>query len=367
MIASLISNFQGTFVFIIVLGILIIVHEWGHFITAKRLGVKVEEFALGFGPTLWFKIHNGTNYMIKLIPLGGYVKMFGDERAKCTGNPQEFYSQPVGHRALIVINGPVVNYVLAYVCLVFVFILGYPDLSSKVGKLVAGYPAQQAGLLVGDKIVRINNQTIEGWTSLQTSVASSQGNVLDLEILRNQQTMHMKVTTKIEKMKNVFGQVKETKLIGIQPAEEITTFKYSPTVALKKAYEKLVEITVLTYKSFYFMLTGSMSPKESMTGPIGIFFIVKSAAEMGFTHVLFILGLISASLAIFNLLPVIPLDGGHLALLFVEKLRGKALAVKTDEFIAKVGFSLIIMLALFVFYSDFARFGWIDKIKSIFH
>ena len=122
----------------------------------------------------------------------------------------------------------------------------------------------------------------------------------------------------------------------------------------------------MTYKAIYFMLTGSMSAKESVTGPIGIFYIIKSAAEMGISHLLFIVGVISASLAIFNLLPVIPLDGGHLFLLGIERLRGKSLPAKIDEMIARVGFSLIIMLAVYVFYSDFVRFGWIDKIKSIF-
>ena len=122
----------------------------------------------------------------------------------------------------------------------------------------------------------------------------------------------------------------------------------------------------MTYKAIFYMLTGSMSPKESVTGPIGIFYIIKKAAEMGFSHLLFILGVISASLAIFNLLPVIPLDGGHLFLLGLEKMRGRTLPAKIDDAIARVGFSLIICLALFVFYTDFARFGWLDKIANIF-
>lgn len=367
MLQSIISNFESTIVFAIVLGILIVVHEWGHFITAKKLGVRVEEFALGFGPTLWSKIHNGTNYMVKAIPLGGYVKMFGDDRTKLTGHPEEFYSQPPGHRALIVLNGPIVNFILAYICLFFVFILGYPDLSSKIGDVIKDYPAEKAGLMKDDEIVKINGEKLEGWTHLQTIVSQSTGPTLKLEILRKGQVVNLIITPRLEKQKNIFGQEKQTRLIGIRPAEDIVTYKYSPLASFKKAFDKLVEITVLTYKSFYFMLTGSMSAKESVTGPIGIFYIVKSATSMGFVHVLLILGLISASLAIFNLVPMIPLDGGHLFLLAVEKIRGKALPAKIDEYIARVGFSLIILLAIFVFYSDFARFGWIDKIKGIFH
>ena len=171
-----------------------------------------------------------------------------------------------------------------------------------------------------------------------------------------------------EKSRNIFQGyfLYNNKMRQKRPAEQMVALKYDFGTSLIKAYQKLSEITVMTYKSLYFMLTGSMSAKESMTGPIGIFYIVKSAAEMGFVHLLFILGVISASLAIFNLLPVIPLDGGHLFLLAIEKIRGQALPQKIDDYIARFGFSLIICLALFVFYSDFSRFGWIDKIMDIF-
>jgi len=146
----------------------------------------------------------------------------------------------------------------------------------------------------------------------------------------------------------------------------MVSLKYDFGTSIIKAYEKLEEITVLTYKSLYFMITGSMSAKESVTGPIGIFYIVKSAAEMGMSHLLFIVGVISASLAIFNLLPIIPLDGGHLFLLSIEKLRGQALPAKVDDFVARLGVSFIILLAIFVFYNDFERFGWIEKFMKIF-
>jgi regulator of sigma E protease len=126
--------------------------------------------------------------------------------------------------------------------------------------------------------------------------------------------------------------------------------------------EELLYITELTYESLWRMVTGAVSAKESVTGPVGIFYIVKGAAEEGLSHLLFILGVISASLAIFNLLPVIPLDGGHLFLFTLEKIRGRALPPKIDEYIARFGFGLIILLAGFVFYSDFVRFGWIENI-----
>ena len=362
----ILANLKTIFIFTAVLSILVIVHEWGHFITARKLGVQVERFSIGFGPKLFSKVHAGTEFMVCLIPLGGYVKMAGDVRGECQGKPGEFYAKSPGLRSLIVLNGPVVNYILAYVCLMLVFVLGYPDISSKVGELMEGYPAEEAGLQTGDQIIEIEGQKIESWSQLQSNIANSKNKEIHIGFLRDGREMARTVTLKVERMKNVFGQYKEIKLMGIHPTEEMVALKYSFLTAGAMAFKKLYEITALTYKSIYFMLTGAMSAKETMTGPIGIFFIVKHAAEMGFSYLLFIVGIISASLAIFNLLPVIPLDGGHLFLFAVEKLRGKAFSAKVDEWIARVGFSLIILLALFVFYSDFERFGWIEKIRHLF-
>ncbi len=360
------ANLNSTILFVVTLSILIVVHEWGHFITAKRLGVAVERFALGFGPTIYSRVHNGTRYMLNIIPLGGYVKMAGDERSQCSGRADEFYSKPAGHRALVVFNGPVVNFVFAYVCLFIVFIAGYPDLSNKIGTVLEGYPAQMAGLQVGDQILQVNGQTTESWSGLQQAITTSTSDHIQLQIVRDGQYMDKMITPRVETNKSIFGKYRKARLVGIRPTEDIITLKYNPAVALLKAGQELGKITSMTYKAMFAMLTGSMSVKENVTGPIGIFYILQKAAEMGMTHVLFIMGVISASLAIFNLLPVIPLDGGHLFLLGIEKIRGRALSARTDEYLARVGFGLIVLLALFVLYSDFSRFGFIDKIKQWF-
>lgn len=351
-------------IFLAVLSVLIVVHEWGHFITARKLGVKVERFAIGFGKTLFVRKYDGTEFAVCLIPLGGYVKMAGDERASFTGQKDEYFAKPAGHRALIVLNGPVVNFILAYVALFFVFIMGYPDLAPKVGKVIDNYPAQVAGLLPGDEVKTIDAVKVETWSDVQKIIAESKSEQLNFAIVREGQETVKVVTPKREQRKNIFGQVKVIPIVGIAPQEEVVVFKYPVPQAFGRAYNKLAEITVLTYKSIYFMITGSMSAKDSMTGPIGIYYIVTTAAEMGFSHLLYIVGIISASLAIFNLLPVIPLDGGHLFLLGIERVRGRALSAKVDDVISRIGFGLIMTLALFVFYSDFSRFGILDKIMS---
>jgi len=267
-IEFLLSNFQGTAVFIIVLSVLILVHEWGHFIVAKMVGVHVESFALGFGPKLFSKKHSGTDYRLNLVPLGGYVKLAGDIREECKGTSDEFFTKSVGHRSLIVLNGPMINFVLAYVCLFFVFMLGYPDLSTRVGSLIEKYPAIEAGIMENDKITHINKTKVETWTDLQKAISGSTGDDVEVGLIRDNQPMIKTISLRSQEVENVFGQKKKIRLIGITPYDEIITLKYSPGESFVKAYEKLVEIITLTYKSLYFMITGSMSAKEHLTGPV---------------------------------------------------------------------------------------------------
>ena len=456
MIGNVISNIQSVLVFIIVLSILIIVHEWGHFITAKRLGVEVKRFALGFGPTLFSKVYNGTAYMINAIPLGGYVKMAGDERSECQGKPGEFYSKPVGYRSLVVVNGPVVNFILAYLSFVLVFMIGYPGQSTIITDVKQNGPAAMAGLQEGDKIIAVNGQKVYGWLNLENRLEGQQSDPMEITVLREGEQITKTVEPKIDERPNLVGRtrkirdlgidnlsnvigglveeypaeaaglqggdrvievdtqaitnwndvkeaianstgkqivlkiVRDGKLlvkavepmidvyvdenglevqlrkIGIGPVQEMDLYRFGFLKSLVFAGEEILYITTLTYESLFRMITGTLSAKESVTGPVGIFYIVKGAAEEGISHLLFILGVISASLAIFNLLPVIPLDGGHLFLFGIERIRGKALPPKVDEYIARLGLGLIILLALFVFYSDFARFGWIENISSWF-
>ncbi len=364
-------------IFLLILSILILVHEWGHFITAKKCGVKVEQFALGFGPKLFGWVHEGTEFCLCAIPLGGFVKMAGDERDKCLGSSDEYFTKSAGQRALIVLMGPVVNLILAYVCFWFVFMMGFVDmdLSSKrvvpiIGQVLVNSPAQQAGLKLGDRILKVNGAVIAHWTQLQDSITNSTGNQLLLTVERAHHDIVLTVTPEETDNQDIFGRQHKTRRIGVGPmpinnAKDIVITRYGFFESFVKAGEELWDITVKTYGALYEMAIGARSPKEAM-GIIGMFFVIKFALTIGFSFVLHIVGIISASLAIFNLLPVIPLDGGHLFLIGLEKLRGKALSMKTDQFISKAGFTLIIMLALFVFYSDFERVGWIDQMVKLF-
>lgn len=458
MLEQLISIFKDAFEFIVALSILIVVHEWGHFITAKRLGIKVERFSLGFGPKIFSKIHDGTEFLLCLIPVGGYVKMAGDERSHHTGRTDEFYSKSPGERALVVINGPVVNFILAYICFVVVFLFGFPGLSTRIGFIEDGSPAQRAGLLAGDKITAIDSKKVYGWESLEyrlegndprpvavtverdgtaiteilqpvvkreknhlglsveykdigvrpVSYSNVIGDVLEgkpaqkaglqkgdrirsingnkistweeiqdavknspdakvtVIVLRAGKEISNTIELLLETVKDASGTKKEIRIIGIVPVFEFDAFRFSLFDSIYYGAEELVYITQKTYQALWGMVTGTVSAGKNVGGPVLIFTVFQAAANEGLTHWVFILGVVSASLAIFNLLPVIPLDGGHLFLFAIEKLRGKALSPKLDEYIARAGFSLIILLTIFVFYADFDRIGLIDKIKNIF-
>ncbi|MBF0619253.1 MAG: site-2 protease family protein [Candidatus Omnitrophica bacterium] len=365
-------------IFVVILSVLILVHEFGHFWTARKLGVRVEEFALGFGPKLFSWTRNGTEYRLCAIPLGGYVKMAGDERIRVQGKPDEFFSKPVGHRALIALMGPVVNFIFAYLCFCIVFMVGLVDLDAssknvpaKVGKVMAASPAERAGLHVNDLVLQIDGKPVSNWGEMQDDVMASKGKARTLLVSREKKNIEIHVTPEFQQTKDIFGKEHEVSRIGIQPgnpdsSEHLVIRKYGFLPSFIEAGKELWSVTARTYEALWEIVTGQKSAKEGMTGLIGIFFVIKFATAVGFAFLLHVVGVVSASLAIFNVLPLIPLDGGHLALLGLEKLRGRPLSDRTDDILGKVGFALIIMLALFVFYLDFERIGLIDKVRHFF-
>ena len=351
-------------IFVGVLSILVIVHEWGHFIAAKSLGVKVLKFSVGFGPKLLSRFHNGTEFMLCAIPLGGFVKMAGDERSECKGTRDEFYAHPVGHRAIIVLMGPLVNFVFALICFYFTFLIGYPTVESKIGKLMENYPAFAAGIEVGDRVVQIDSQKIENWEDLQEYVSTSRGPTLHFKILRGNQPIEKDVVPQIKIRKNIFGQEEASRVVGVQPFEEQVLIKYGPVDAFVKSVQELAKITVLTFKALYYVVTGAMPAKDAFGGPIRILDVIKNAAAAGISYLILTMAVISANLAIFNLFPIPVLDGGHLFLFAVEKLRRRPLPTNVEEGLTKAGFGVLLVLFVLVCYNDIVRIGWIDHFKN---
>ncbi len=365
-------------IFILILSVLIVVHEAGHFFTARKKGVRVEQFSLGFGPKIFSWVRGGTEYCLCAIPLGGYVKMAGDDRMQCKGASDEYFSKSVGARFWIILMGSGVNYIFAYLCFVVVFMLGYVDMEAtqkavpaRVGQVVAASAAERAGLMAGDEILAIEGAPIANWSEMQEKVSHSAGEEIQVEILRSGERTMVMMTPQLRTIKDMFGRQRQVGQIGIQQGtidspDKLVIRQYGFWASWGQAAVELGKVTGKTYSALWDIVTGKRSAKEGMTGLVGIFFIIKFAVAVGISFLLYVVGVISASLAIFNLLPIIPLDGGHLLLLGLEKLRGRALSVKADEILGRIGFALIIVLAVFVFYIDFERIGLIDKVVQFF-
>ncbi len=349
--------------FVVFLSILIIVHEFGHFIFAKRMGVKVERFSLGFGKKIIGFKKGETEYCICAIPLGGYIKMAGETPYESrSGAKWEFLSKPIHKRALIIFAGPALNYFLAFLVFIAVFLMGNPQMTSDIGAVMEDYPAQEAGIQKGDKIIALDGKPIAYWEEVLKLIHEKTEGSVDVKVQRGSATFDYKLVPQVKSTKNIFGQDVRIGLIGIAPSEKIEFVKYGIVSSINLSASRVWGLTKITYMGLWRIITGGMSVKESVTGPIGIYMITSKAARLGFVYVLQVLAVVSTCLAIFNLLPIPILDGGHIVFLALEKMRKKPLSPKVYEGISNVSMFLLILLMVFVFYNDFNRMEILDKI-----
>ena len=345
---------------ILAFSILIIIHELGHFIVAKRNGVKVEIFSIGFGPKLFSVKSGDTEYKVSLIPLGGYVKMAGivDEsmdQAGVKGQPWEFLSKTLWQRFKIIAAGPWMNFVLAWAIFIGVFMMGIPYLSTKVGEIKEGYPAAAAGLKSGDEIVSINGMKTGRWDELVKVIYASPGKEVKLEVLRGGEVSEIKVVPKEEKTTDLFGRDHVIGLIGMMPTSEFLKEKLNPLEAAWRGTVHTVELTGTMYKGIWLLITGQVSAKN-LAGPIGIIDLTSQSAKQGFLPLMTFLAIISLNLAVLNFMPIPILDGGHLLFLMVEKVKGSPMSVKAQDKMQKVGLALLLALVVFATYNDILRF-----------
>jgi len=344
-------------VFLFILGLLIIVHEFGHFIIAKKLGVKVENFSFGFGKNLFKKRKGDTDYCINAIPFGGFVKLAGDNREEFKGAPDEYLSRPASQRAAIIFFGPLLNYVMGFLCFWLIFFIGYPTLTTKIGGLKEGYGAKSAGLQIGDKVTAIDGEQVKYFEEIQKIIFDKKDtSSVKVTVLRNDKEMDFNVGIKQEQVKDIIGQEQKIGFMGIEPADEIIEIRHGFFKSFSLSAIKTWDLTVLTYKALWRMITGKLSFRDSVTGPLGIFYITSKAAKVGFIAVLHLIAVLSISLGIFNLLPLPVLDGGHILFLGLEKIRRKPLSAKAERIVTQFGFTLIMALAIIVTLNDIIKF-----------
>ncbi len=343
--------------FLFVLGIAIIFHEFGHFVTAKLSGIKVYRFSLGFGPKIAGFFWKGTEYLLCLFPFGGYVKMAGemsqdeDNKEKDIAldenipENQRFDKKSFFIRMSVIINGPIMNIILAILLLLVVFYFsGIAQVSNRINEVADDSPAEEAGLLSGDKIVAINSTKIENPEEITELINQNNDKTINIEVIRRDELIETSVIPK-------YNDEYERAMIGI--TLDVDIIKYSPFQSIKKSLKMTGEIIVLIARGFMEMFTGKI-PVE-LAGPLGIAKMAGEAAQNGFFNLLFFSAIINIFLGIINLFPIPVMDGGQVVILAIEKIRGKPIETKYINFIYIFGLTLIITIFLIATYQDILR------------
>jgi regulator of sigma E protease len=340
---------------VLVLGVLIFVHEAGHFILAKRLRVGVEVFSLGFGPRLLGFRRKETDYRLSAFPLGGYVKMVGEDPSASVTEPGKSFSlKPAWARILIVLAGPVSNYLFAVLVFALLFtFLGVPEVSNTVGFITKEYPAYEAGLREGDKILEVDGKKIKVFEDIRALVEKAAGRELTLLVEREGKALTFKVTPKLVKGKTIFGEEQEVGKLGIGGH-----MSFKPINPLISPYYGLVyslKATQLTVMGLVKVIQGRVPFREAIGGPLTIAKMVGDIAKISLLALCELVAMISISLAILNILPIPILDGGHLAFFVIEWIRGRAVSLRVREVANQVGLVILGALIVLVFYSDIMR------------
>lgn len=342
---------------IILLGVLIFAHEFGHFIVAKKSGVGVLKFSLGFGPKIFGKKIGETEYVLSAFPLGGYVKLLGESEVEGLSEEEQqrsFSKQPVLKRIMIVVAGPAFNFLLAIVIFTIVYMAGIPILTSEIGTVQENSAAYEAGLKQGDVITAIDGERISQWNRLAETISTSAGRTLNLSFNRNGVVQDLTVKPKLQKSKNIFGEEVDSYKLGISPAPKTVIERLNPLEAAWTSLKQTWMISKLTVVSLVKIVEGVVSPK-TLGGPILIAQMAGTQAREGIIPFILFMALLSINLAVLNLLPVPILDGGHLLFYLIEIVKGSEVSVKWREIANQVGFVLLIILMIFVFMMDIDR------------
>jgi regulator of sigma E protease len=342
---------------VIGLGLLIVFHEFGHFLLAKLSGVGVLTFSVGFGPKLWVMKKGETEYALSAFPLGGYVKMVGedpDEEVKQADIDKSFAHKSLPKRIAIVVAGPGFNLLLAVFLFIVVFTFyGVPVMSTQVSGVEKGSPAERAGITKGDRIVAIDGEPVKEWEELSKKIKGSGGRALNLQIRRGEEIINITVQPTQKEGRTIFGERKDDWIIGI--GSQVSIEKGNPGLAVVKAVVQTYEYSKLTLMAFYKMLLGDVSPRN-IGGPILIAQMAGQQAQEGLGSFLAFLAVLSINLGVLNLLPVPVLDGGHLVFFLVEAVIRKPVSVKYREVAQQVGICLLALLMVYAFYNDIVRF-----------
>jgi len=347
---------------IFVLGVLIFIHEAGHFLAAKLLKIRVERFSLGYPPRIVGRKIGETDYCISAIPFGGYVKIAGmvdesldKETLKKSPSPWEFRSRPFIQKFLVLSAGPLMNLVFAF--LVFVAVNWMVGVEEKngvyIGNVLKGKPAERAGLMSGDRIVAVDGKRIDSWEDLTEIISVSAGRELVIEYLRGDSLHRAKIVPEKEKIKNL-GESVEVGRIGISSLGPVKRKKVGVFASIYYGGVDTWKLTKLTFVTIYRLITGHETIR-SLAGPIGIAKMAGESARLGIGPLILFMALLSLNLAVLNLLPFPALDGGHILIVGIEGVIRREIPLRVRVVIQQIGMILLLALMIFVVYNDILR------------
>jgi regulator of sigma E protease len=360
--------------FIVLILVVVFIHEYGHYYFAKKYGVKVTDFSIGFGKELFgWNDKLGTRWKICWIPLGGYVKFFGDRNVFSQSDQEEiikkyseeerkklFILKPLYQRSLIVAAGPIANFILAIVIFLFIYMFVGKDFTPAViNEVQKDSPAEVAGLMKNDVILEIDGTEVKSILDVSKLITMSTSDFIDFKVSRYDQDVLLKVKPNIVETEDNLGNTINKRMIGIMLGpynKKINHVKLGPAKALYYSLNEVYFVTISSLKYLGSILTGS-GDSSQLGGPIRIAKITGQVAEFGIVPFLSIMAYISISLGLINLFPIPLLDGGHLMFYGFEKILGRPLSQKTQEGFFRIGMFLLLFIMFFATYNDLKDLG----------
>lgn len=341
---------------IAVLSFLIFFHELGHFLVARFFKVKVEVFSIGFGKTVLKKIVGDTEYRLSLIPLGGYVKMKGQDDLdpnSFSKDSDSYNSKTPLQRIAILLGGPFFNLILAFFLFIIISFVGFKTLSPTIGELQKDMPAFESGLQKDDLILSINDNKLQSWKELSKIIKDSENNLL-FEINRNGETKEILIIPKVVEAKNIFGETIQKRMVGISPNGDIIDYKLPFIDSVIYGFNETISSTTLIFQSVEKLIFGVLA-LDQLGGVVSIFEFTAKASDVGFTALLFMMALLSVNLGVLNLLPIPALDGGHIIFNLYELIRGKAPSENIMYKLTIVGWVILLGLMGIGLFNDINR------------
>lgn len=360
--------------FLVLLTPLVFVHELGHYLIARRNGVRVEVFSIGFGPEIYgWTAPSGTRWKISAIPFGGYVKMFGENRDPGSGHqlaPEEqavaFHCKRLGQRAAIVFAGPAANFLFALAALAIMFATaGQPFTPADVTEVIPASAAERSGIKPGDAIVAIDGTEIERFEQMQRIVQLSPGRPLVFTVNRDGQRISLTATPDAVERTDRFGNKHLIGLLGIsRPTTDMVVVRHDPATALWRAAKETVTLSANILDALWQIITGTRTTKE-LGGPLRIAQMSGDVWELGFVNMVMFAVLLSINLGLLNLFPVPMLDGGHLLFYAVEGLRGRPMGERAQDYGFRIGLAAVISLMLYVTWNDLVSLRVVEFLKNL--